>query len=277
MKKIIGKKKVGEGVWEYALSAPLIAEASQPGQFIVLRLHEKGERIPLTIADADKDEGMIKVVVQSAGKSTVQLNREYKEGDEIHDLAGPLGNPSEIENYGKVAVIGGGVGIALIYPIAKALKTAGNQVTSIIGAQTAKKLFYQDRIGGVSDRVIVTTDDGTAGKEGFTSDAFREILETEEVNRSWAIGPVMMMKACQEVAEDYDTELIVSLNTIMVDGTGMCGGCRVEVNGEAKFACVDGPEFRGSDVDFEILAQRTRTYEEEEECALTEYLEGDGE
>lgn len=277
MKKIIEKKKVGKGVWEYEFRASLIAEASQPGQFIVLRLHEKGERIPLTIADADADAGTIKVVVQSAGKSTVQLNREYEAGDEIHDLAGPLGNPSEIENYGKVAVIGGGVGIALIYPIAKALQAAGNQVTSIIGAQTAEKLFYQDRIGGVSDRVIVTTDDGTAGKEGFTSDAFREVLETEEVDRSWAIGPVMMMKACQEVAEDYDTELVVSLNTIMVDGTGMCGGCRVEVNGGAKFACVDGPEFRGSDVDFEVLAQRTRTYEEEEECALTEYLEGDGE
>ncbi len=277
MKKIIEKKKVGEGVREYEFSAPLIAEASQPGQFIVLRLHEKGERIPLTIADSDAATGTIKVVVQSAGKSTVQLNREFEAGDEIHDLAGPLGNPSEIENYGKVVVIGGGVGIALIYPIAKALKGAGNQVTSIIGAQTAEKLFYQDRIGGVSDRVIVTTDDGTAGKEGFTSDAFREVLETEEVDRSWAIGPVMMMKACQEVAADYDTELVVSLNTIMVDGTGMCGGCRVEVNGEAKFACVDGPEFRASDVDFDVLAQRTRTYEEEEECALTEYLEGDAE
>jgi len=277
MKKIIGKKKLGEGVREYKLSAPLIAEASKPGQFIVLRLHEKGERIPLTIADADTKAGTIKVVVQSAGKSTVQLNREFEAGDGIHDLAGPLGNPSEIENYGNVVVIGGGVGIALIYPIAKALKAAGNHVTSIIGAQTAEKLFYQDRIGGVSDEVIVTTDDGTAGKEGFTSDAFRELLETEEVDRSWAIGPVMMMKACQEVAEDNDTELIVSLNTIMVDGTGMCGGCRVEVNGEARFACVDGPEFRASDVDFEVLAQRTRTYEEEEECALSEYLEGDGE
>lgn len=275
MKKIIEKTKVGEGVREYKLSAPLIAKASDPGQFVILRLHEKGERIPLTIADAEPEEGTVTIVVQSAGKSTIQLNRDFDEGDEIHDLAGPLGNPSEIENYGKVVVIGGGVGIALIYPIAKALKEEGNHVISIIGAQTADKLFYQDKIGGVSDQVIVTTDDGTAGKEGFTSDAFREVLEAKKIDKSWAIGPVMMMKVCQEVAEEYDSEIIVSLNTIMVDGTGMCGGCRVEVNGDAKFACVDGPEFKGSAVDFDVLTQRTRTYEEEEECALEEYLEGE--
>lgn len=275
MKKIIEKKKVGDGVWEYNLSAPLIAEASEPGQFVILRLHEKGERIPLTISDAESEEGAITIVVQSAGKSTIQLNREYETGDEIHDLAGPLGNPSEIENYGKVVVVGGGVGIALIYPIAKALKEAGNHVISLIGAQTADKLFYQDKIGGVSDRVIVTTDDGTAGKEGFTSDAFREVLREENIDKSWAIGPVIMMKVCQDVAEEFDSELIVSLNTIMVDGTGMCGACRVEVNGETKFACVDGPEFKGSAVDFDILTQRTRAYEEEEECALEEYLESE--
>ncbi len=275
MKKIIEKKKVGEGVREYKLSAPLIAEASDPGQFVILRLHEKGERIPLTISDAEPEEGAITIVVQSAGKSTIQLNREYEVGDEVHDLAGPLGNPSEIENYGKVVVIGGGVGIALIYPIAKALKEAGNHIISIIGAQTADKLFYQDKISGVSDRVIVTTDDGTAGREGFTSDAFREVLKEENIDKSWAIGPVMMMKVCQDVAEEFDSELVVSLNTIMVDGTGMCGGCRVEVDGDAKFACIDGPEFKGSAVDFDMLTQRNRIYEEKEECALEEYLESE--
>lgn len=275
MNKIVEKTKVGDGVWEYELEAPLIAEASDPGQFVILRLHEKGERIPLTIADTDLDKGTVTIVVQSAGKSTMQLNQDFSEGDEIHDLAGPLGNPSEIDHYGNVVVIGGGVGIALIYPIAKALQESGNHVISIIGAQSADKLFYQDKIGQVSDEVIVTTDDGSAGRKGFTSDAFGDVLEAEDIEKSWAIGPVMMMKVCQEVAEEHDTELIVSLNTIMVDGTGMCGGCRVEVNGEAKFACVDGPEFKGSAVDFEILAQRTATYEEEEECALEEYLEGE--
>lgn len=273
MKKIVKKTKVGKGVWEYDIDAPLIAEASKPGQFVIIRLHEKGERIPITIADSDVDRGTITIVVQSAGKSTMELNRDYSQGDKIHDLAGPLGNPSEIENYGKVVLIGGGVGIALIYPVAKALQEAGNYVISIIGAQSADKLFYQDKIGQVSDEVLVTTDDGTAGREGFTSDAYKDVLEKEEIDRSWAIGPVIMMKVCQEVAEEYDTELIVSLNTIMVDGTGMCGGCRVEVNGKAEFACVDGPEFPGSAVDFEVLTQRTETYKEEEECALEEYLE----
>ncbi|MFB6291736.1 MAG: sulfide/dihydroorotate dehydrogenase-like FAD/NAD-binding protein [Candidatus Bipolaricaulia bacterium] len=275
MKNIVKKTKVGDGVWEYEIEAPLIAEASKPGQFVILRLHEKGERIPLTIADADLERGTITIVVQSAGKSTMELNQSYSEGEKIHDLAGPLGNPSEIENYGKVVVIGGGVGIALIYPIAKALREANNHVISIIGAKSAEKLFYKDKIGQVSDEVIVTTDDGSAGQKGFTSDAFRDVLEAEKIDKSWAIGPVLMMKACEEVAENFDTELIVSLNTIMVDGTGMCGGCRVEVNGEAKFACVDGPEFDGSSVDFEVLAQRTKTYEEEEECALEEYMEGE--
>jgi len=272
MNKIVRKTKVGDGVWEYELEAPLIAEASKPGQFVILRLHERGERIPLTIADTDLVEGTVTIVVQTAGKSTMELNRDFSEGDEIRDLAGPLGNPSEIEKYGKVAVIGGGVGIALIYPVAKALREEGNQVITIIGAQSADKLFFQDKIAQVSDEVIVTTDDGSAGRKGFTSDAYRDLLKTKNVDKTWAIGPVLMMKACQEVAEEFDTDLIVSLNTIMVDGTGMCGGCRVEVNGEAKFACVDGPEFPGSAVDFDLLAQRTESYKEAEECALDAYL-----
>lgn len=275
MREIIEKTKVGDGVWEYKLEAPLIAEVSDPGQFVILRLHERGERIPLTIADTNLEEGTITIVVQSAGKSTIELNQEFSKGEAIHDLAGPLGNPSEIENYGTVAVIGGGVGIALIYPIARALLEAGNHVISIIGAQSAEKLFFQDRIARVSDEVMVTTDDGSAGRKGFTSDAFRDVLEAKNIDKSWAIGPVMMMKVCQEVAEEFDTELIVSLNTIMVDGTGMCGGCRVEVDGEARFACVDGPEFPGSAVDFDLLAQRTEIYEEEEECALDQFLEGE--
>ncbi len=275
MKKIIRKTEVASGVCEYQVEAPLIAESHQAGQFVVLRLHEKGERFPLTIAKSDTDRGSITLVVQSAGKSTMELNNDFSEGDEIRDLAGPLGNPSEIETYGDVAVIGGGVGIALIYPVARALSEAGNRVISIIGAQSKDKLFYQDKIGEISDELVVTTDDGSVGKEGFTSEAFRELLERTRIDKSWAIGPVPMMRACDRVAEEGGTELVVSLNTIMVDGTGMCGGCRVEVDGEAKFACVDGPEFVAESVDFELLSQRIETYEEEEECVLERYLEGD--
>lgn len=273
MKKITNKTKVGEGVWEYEVEAPLIAEANQPGQFIILRLHEKGERIPLTIADSNPEEGTITFTAQTAGKTTMELNDKFGKGDHIHDLAGPLGNPSEIENYGNVVTIGGGVGIALIYPIAKALKQSGNHVISIIGAQSQDKLFYEDKIGGVSDELIITTDDGSVGRKGFTSDAFEDILQEKKINKSWAIGPVIMMKVCSEVASKYDTELIVSLNTIMVDGTGMCGGCRVEVGDKAKFACIDGPEFQADRVDFEVLMQRNQTYKEEEKCALDRYLE----
>ncbi|MBS3764891.1 sulfide/dihydroorotate dehydrogenase-like FAD/NAD-binding protein [Candidatus Bipolaricaulota bacterium] len=275
MKKIIRKTEVASGVCEYQVEAPLIAESHQAGQFVVLRLHEKGERFPLTIAKSDTDRGSITLVVQSAGKSTMELNNDFSEGDEIRDLAGPLGNPSEIETYGDVAVIGGGVGIALIYPVARALSEAGNRVISIIGAQSKDKLFYRDKIGEISDELVVTTDDGSVGKEGFTSEGFRELLERTRIDKSWAIGPVPMMRACARVAEEGGTELMVSLNTIMVDGTGMCGGCRVEVDGEAQFACVDGPEFLAESVNFKLLSQRIETYEEEEECVLERYLEGD--
>lgn len=276
MNKIVLKTRLGEGIWEYVVSAPRVASAAEPGQFVILRLHERGERIPLTIADFDGEQGTITFVAQSAGKTTTELNRDFEQGDTILDVAGPLGNPSEIENYGKVVVIGGGVGIALIYPIAKALKKAGNHVISIIGAQTEKKLFYREKIDVVSDEMFVTTDDGTAGRKGFTSDAFREVLEERTIDKSWAIGPVIMMKVLADVAEEFDTELIVSLNSTMVDGTGMCGGCRVEVGGEAKFACVDGPEFEADLVDFDLLMQRLNTYQEEEQCALDQYLEEGG-
>lgn len=273
MKKITNKTKIGTGMWEYEIEAPLIAESNKPGQFIILRLHERGERIPLTIADSNLEKGTITIAAQTAGKTTRQLNEQFNTGDSVHDLVGPLGNPSEIENYGDVVTIGGGVGIALIYPIAKALKGAGNNVTSIIGSQSSDKLFYQEKIGAVSDELIVTTDDGSEGRKGFTSDAFEEILQEKDIDKSWAIGPVIMMKVCSEVAEKYNTQLIVSLNTIMVDGTGMCGGCRVEVGDEAKFACIDGPEFDAKLVNFEILMQRNQTYTEEEKCALDKYME----
>lgn len=277
MNDILRKEKLASGVYEYLIDAPLIAKSHQPGQFVILRLHEKGERFPLTIADSDPEAGVITLVVQSAGKSTMELNRDYGEGDGVLDLAGPLGNPSEIDDYGKVVVIGGGVGIALIYPVAKALSEAGNHVISIIGAQSADKIFYRAKVGEISDELIVTTDDGSIGRKGFTSDPYRDLLDRTRIDRSWAIGPVAMMRACAGMAEEADSQLIVSLNTIMVDGTGMCGGCRVEVDGEAKFACVDGPEFDAGRVDFELLSRRIESYEEEEECALERYLEGDEE
>lgn len=273
MKKILDKRKVGEGIFEYRIEASKIAKAALPGQFVILRLHEKGERFPITIAEKDPDLGTITLVVQSAGKSTTELNTDFGSGEEILDLVGPLGNPSEIEDYGIVVTIGGGVGIALIYPIVKALKEAGNTVISILGAQTKDKLFYQEKIDQVSDELIITTDDGSAGRKGFTSDAFKEILQERNIDKAWAIGPVIMMKVCAEIAEEFDTKFIVSLNSIMIDGTGMCGGCRVEVDGEAQFACVDGPEFDASLVDFDLLMNRISTYEEEEECALEQYIE----
>ena len=273
MTRILSKAKLGDDLYEFQLQAPKIARACQPGQFIIFRLHEKGERIPVTIADTNLDLGSISVVVQGVGKTTMELNRDYETGDDIRDVVGPLGNPSEIDTYGRVVAIGGGVGIAIIFPIVKALKEAGNEVISILGAQTENKLFYRDKIARTSDRVIVTTDDGSAGRKGFTTDAFKEVLGSQKVDMSWAIGPVVMMKYCTQIAEEFDTEIIVSLNSIMVDGTGMCGGCRVTVGSESKFACVDGPEFVGSQVDFELLSQRTETYRDKEECALEQFVE----
>lgn len=272
MYKIVRKKFLGPNSVELEVEAPLVAAKAQPGQFVIIRLHEKGERIPLTLADWNGTRGTITLVAQMVGKTTYQLGQEYQEGDAIRDVAGPLGNPSEIRNYGTVVCVGGGVGIAPIFPIARALHAAGNEVIGIVGARTKDLLFWLDRLHAVCRELHVTTDDGSYGRKGVVTDPLREILSTRKVDHIWAIGPAIMMKFSTLTAQEFHAPITVSLNSIMVDGTGMCGGCRVEVQGKARFACVDGPEFPGELVNWDLLLARLGTYEEEERCALDQYL-----
>ncbi len=273
MYRILNKLRLAPEVHEYVIEAPEIARAAKAGQFIVLRLHERGERIPLTIAETDSQTGGVTIVVQEVGKTTREMGDKFNKGDCILDFVGPLGKPSEIENFGTVICIGGGLGIAPIYPIARALKDAGNTVLGIIGARNKELLFYIDRMESTCDELIVTTDDGSYGREGFTSDPLKEILASgRRIDRVVVIGPAIMMKVCSDVTRPFGVPTVVSLNTIMIDGTGMCGGCRVEVGGEIKFACVDGPEFDGHKVNFDLLISRQRFYVEEERCALERYL-----
>ena len=239
-----------------------------PGQFLIVRIDETGERIPLTIADSDPTEGTITLIFQEVGKSTRQMGR-LEVGEGFQDVVGPLGHPTEVQNYGKVLVVGGGVGIAPLYPIARALKEAGNHVVTIIGARTKSLLFWEDRLRAVSDRMIVCTDDGCYGRKALVTTPLHELLESEkDIARVWAIGPAIMMKFVAETTRPYHIPTIVSLNTIMVDGTGMCGGCRVVMDGGAKFVCVDGPEFDAHLVDWKNMLDRLSFYKEEEKQAV---------
>ena len=253
------------------IKAPLVAKKAVAGQFIILRINEKGERIPLTIADYDRKDGTITVIFMEVGKTTKQLGK-LKVGDSILNFAGPLGQPSEIEKYGTVVCIGGGVGIAPLYPIIRELKQAGNYIISILGARNEKLLMLEKEINELSDELHICTDDGSKGQKGFVSDVLQKLIDDgKKINIVWAIGPVIMMKVVANLTKKYDLKTIVSLNPIMVDGTGMCGGCRVSVGGENKFACVDGPEFDGHLVDYDNLMLRNRRFicEEEEACKLT--------
>jgi len=269
--KVLKKENLAKEVVRMVLEAPEIARKRKPGQFIILRVNETGERIPLTIADSDAEAGTITLIFQVVGKTTMLL-RDVPEGGEIADLVGPLGNPTHIENFGVVCAIGGGVGTAVIYPIAKALKEAGNQLISIVGARTEELLILTKEMGAISDRLLVSTDDGSYGIHGFVTDVLNQILD-EGVNIGvvFAIGPLPMMRAVCNVTKARNLKTIVSLNPIMIDGTGMCGGCRVSVEGESKFACVHGPEFDGHQVDFDGLAQRLRVYTEDEEKSRQGY------
>jgi ferredoxin--NADP+ reductase len=263
-------KKAQAGQFIMKIKAPLVAKKAQAGQFIILRIDEKGERIPLTIADFDRREGTITIIFMEVGKTTKQLGT-LNVGDSLQNFAGPLGMPSEIEKYGTVVCVGGGVGIAPLYPIVKALKEAGNHVVSILGARNEKLLLLEDEIESFSDEFYIATDDGSKGHKGFVSDVLqKQIDEKEKIDMVMAIGPVIMMKVVADLTKKYNIKTLVSLNPIMVDGTGMCGGCRVSVGGETKFACVDGPEFDGHKVDFENLMLRNRRFikEEEESCKL---------
>jgi ferredoxin--NADP+ reductase len=271
MYEILEKKVMSETVKLMKIKAPLVAKKAVAGQFIILRIDEKGERIPLTIADYDRDKGTITVIFMEVGKTTKQLGT-LKVGDKLLNFAGPLGQPSEIEKYGTVVCIGGGVGIAPLYPVVRELKKAGNYVISILGARNEKLLMLEKEIEEFSDELHICTDDGSKGNKGFVSNILQNLIdEGKKIDIVWAIGPVIMMKVVAGLTKKYNIKTIVSLNPIMVDGTGMCGGCRVSVGGETKFACVDGPEFDGHLVDYDNLMLRNRRFicEEEESCKLT--------
>jgi len=250
------------------VEAPLIASQVKPGQFVVLRIDEKGERIPLTVANKNRQKGTITIIFQEVGASTKLLGT-LKEGDSILNLLGPLGQPTHIEKFGNVVVIGGGVGIAEIYPIIRAFREAGNKVISIIGARCKELLILDKLIAKESDEIHITTDDGSCGRKGFVSDVLKEMIESErEIDLVYAVGPVLMMEAVTKITKPHNIKTLVSLNPIMLDATGMCGVCRVVVGGKTLFACVDGPEFDGHLVDFEELKSRLEMYKDKEKVAL---------
>jgi ferredoxin--NADP+ reductase len=265
---ILEKKELATKIKLLKVSAPAIAKKAKAGQFVILRVDERGERFPLTLADWDVEERTITLVFLEVGVSTTKLGT-LEVGDEIRDISGPLGNPSDIKLFGTVAVVCGGVGTAATYPIARALKAAGNRIVTIIGARTAELLILEDEMRRYSDELYVSTDDGSKGHKGFVSDVLKELIEKgEHFNLAYAIGPPLMMRATVNVAKAYSLKTIVSLNPIMVDGCGMCGACRVTVGDKTKFACLDGPEFEGNIVDFDELLKRLRIYRTKEEQAL---------
>jgi ferredoxin--NADP+ reductase len=268
--KILLREDLVPSIHLFKVAAPLVAEKAQAGQFVVIRIDEKGERIPLTIADWDKKEGSITIVFMEVGTTTARLAL-LKEGDAIADFVGPLGLPAEIEKFGTVVCVAGGVGAAPIAPIARALKSAGSRIISILGARNKDLLFWEDKLGSLSDQLIVTTDDGSYGRKGVVTEPLKELLEKEKVDRVIAIGPAIMMKFCSKTTQPFGVKTIVSLNPIMVDGTGMCGCCRVAVGGETRFACVDGPDFDGHQVDWDLLLARQRIYLDEEKCSFEQW------
>lgn len=278
MNRIIKKEQLAENIVRIVVAAPHIAKAAKPGQFVVVVPTENAERIPLTIADADVQNGTISIIFQIVGATTEVLD-SIPAGSEIAHLLGPLGVPSHIEKFGTVVVIGGGVGIAEIYPVVKALKTAGNKVITIIGARCQDLLVYKSELSVVSSQLLVTTDDGSCGRKGFVSDELKDIIASgEKIDLVVAVGPVPMMRVCCDVTKPQGIKTMVSLNPIMLDATGMCGVCRVTVGGKTKFACVEGPEFDGHQVDFADLVARLKPYKDVEKqaldhiCKLTEQL-----
>ena len=265
MYRILKKQELSPGILEYDIKAPRVAKKALPGQFIVLRVNEEGERVPLTIADFDREKGIVTILFQVVGAST-ELLASLQEGDSILDFVGPLGQPSELSNHmGTVVFVGGGIGVAPVYPIARAAHELGNKVISILGAKTKDILIFEERMRAISDEVLITTDDGSYGIKGFVTNAIEELVKRgEKIDQVTAIGPGVMMKSVAEATRPYGIKTVVSLNPIMVDGTGMCGGCRVQVGEETKFACVDGPEFDGHLVDFQGLMARGRMYRTQE-------------
>jgi ferredoxin--NADP+ reductase len=269
MYEILEKEVFSDVTKMLVVKAPQVAAKARAGEFVIVRIDEKGERIPLTIADFDREAGTITLILQEVGKSTMQMGA-MEVGDSFANFVGPLGHATEIESWGTVVCVGGGVGIAPIFPIARALHEAGNHVISIIGARTKGLLFWEDKMRAVSDELVVCTDDGSYGRKALVTAPLKELLEErgDEIRRVWAIGPGVMMKYVSLTTEPFGVKTIVSLNTVMVDGTGMCGGCRVQLKEGAQFVCVDGPEFDAHLVDWNLLLARQQFYQAEERLAV---------
>jgi ferredoxin--NADP+ reductase len=284
---ILVKKSLGENVTLFEVEAPRVARRHRPGQFVMLRPTDRSERIPLTIADVDRTKGTITLVVQAVGKTTIQMSEAFEEGDAFANVAGPLGNPTHIAIPGKpddfrgtVVCVAGGIGAAPMLPIARAFRDAGHEVVTILGARRGDLLVFEDRLAAASRELVVCTDDGSRGRKGLVTDALKDTIERRralggDVHLALAIGPPVMMKFCAKATRPYGVATLVSLNTIMVDGTGMCGGCRVMVDGAAKYVCVDGPEFDGHRVDFDGMMRRQAMYKPEEAASLERYREND--
>ena len=268
MKRIVRRQEMAGGKMVLnEIEAPIIARAAQPGQFVILRANEKGERVPMTIADTNPEKGTITVIFSVAGRSTA-LFKTLQVGDSYQNVVGPLGRPTDVGEVGTAICVGGGTGVAVLYPIAKKLKSLGNRVVSIIGARTEEFIILREEMDAVSDELLICTDNGSFGRNALVTDLLEEVLKKETPGIVVAIGPVPMMKRVSEITRPRNIKTIVSLNPIMIDGTGMCGSCRVEVDGEMMLACVDGPEFDGHKVNFDLLMQRLRAYRDEEEQAL---------
>jgi ferredoxin--NADP+ reductase len=270
MYKILHKKTVAPQVDEMIVDAPYIAKNAKAGNFVVLRIDEKGERIPLTIADSDREKGTITLLFQKIGKTTEDLGK-LKAGKSIRDVAGPLGHPTPIKKYGHCVLVGGGIGSATLYPILKGLKEAKNKVTVILGARTKELFVWEDKFKELANEVIFTTDDGSSGRKGLVTEALKDLIESYQVKIALAVGPIRMMQAVAAVTKPYGLKTLVSLNPVMVEGTGMCGACRVNIAGKTKFACIEGPEFDAHEVDFEELVHRLGFYRDEEAESMKKY------
>jgi ferredoxin--NADP+ reductase len=275
MTRILEKRELVKDIHEMIVEAPLVASKCLPGHFVIVMPGEEGERIPLTIADYDRNKGTITLIFMVVGTTTMKLSK-LKAGEELYAFVGPLGHTSEIEDYGTAVMVAGGIGTAPIYPIARGLKEKGNHLITIQGARSKDLLFWEEKLASVSDEFIVTTDDGTHGRKGLVTEPLKEIMEKDkdkQIGVVYAIGPAVMMKFCSLTTKPFEVKTIVSLNSIMIDGTGMCGGCRVDVKGRTQFTCVDGPEFDGHLVEWDQLMDRQKIYLKEEKCSLDKYME----
>jgi len=277
MSRILKKLELAPKIYEMVVECPRLAAKAQPGHFVIVMAEEQGERIPLTVADFDAQAGTVTLVIMAIGTSTMKLVA-MNEGDDLYAIIGPLGHKSDIGQLGTVIMVAGGVGTAPVYPIARALHEAGNRVISIQGARSAEMLFWEEKLAAVSDEYIVTTDDGSKGIKALVTEPLKQKLEAEGDNIGcvFAIGPAIMMKFCAETCRPFGVRTIASLNTVMIDGTGMCGGCRVTVGDEIKFTCVDGPEFDALAIDWDSVLSRHSIYEHEEKCSLDQYVENNG-